>query len=113
MDLIARQNIQSPNFLLTMKPADKVKFLLWWYIFHLEESRDALYNVAGAPIRVDATGASGRDVGQELDLLWQVTLTPRSDVVFGYSHFFAGDFIAATGNPSDADFYYTQYSFRF
>ncbi len=116
MDLVARQNIQDLNFLLTATPTKKTKALIWWHVFHLAEARDALYNAAGAPIRSDPTGGSGTDVGQELDLLWQVQVNPRADVLFGYSHFWAGDFVRATnpaGVSGDADFYYSQWSYRF
>lgn len=116
MDLIARQNIQDFNCLLTATPTKKTKALVWWHVFHLAEARDALYNAAGVPFRSDPTGASGTDVGQELDLLWQVQVNPRADVLFGYSHFWAGAFVEATnpaGVSGDADFYYSQWSYRF
>jgi hypothetical protein len=117
MDLVARQNIEDWNFLLTAKPCDKVTLLAWWHIFHLEEARDSLYNAAGGVIRTDATGTSGTDVGQELDFIVQVQMTPHADILFGYSHFFTGDYIsdAAVGAQSgnDADFFYTQFSFKF
>jgi len=113
VDLVARQNIEDWNFQLTAKPTDRVTLLAWWHIFHLEEARDALYNAAGAVIRKSPTGAAGTDVGQELDLTAQVQLTPHADVLFGYSHFFAGEFIAATGNPDDSDFFYLTLTFKF
>jgi hypothetical protein len=117
MDLVARQNIEDWNVLFTAKPCDKVTLLAWWHIFHLEESRDSLYNAAGGAIRTDPTGASGTDVGQELDITVQVQLNLHTDILFGYSHFFAGDYISdsATGAQvgDDADFFYTQFSFKF
>lgn len=115
MDLVGRQNIESWNFLATLQPHERVRLLAWWYIFHLDESRDALYNSGGAPIRVDPTGAAGTDVGEELDLTVQVTVTPRVGILFGYSHFFAGEFVANTSPfvQNDADFYYTQLTTRF
>lgn len=38
--------------------------------------------------------------------------TPRQDVFFSHSHFFAGDFVKRTGPPFGADFAYLQYRFR-
>lgn len=115
MDMVGRRNIQSWNFLATAKPHDRLRVLLWWYVFHLEEARDALYNAAGAPIRVDPNATAGTDVGQEIDLVLDVTINGRTSVLFGYSHFFTGDFIANTAPfvADDADFYYTQFSRRF
>ncbi len=115
MDLVGRQNIQDLN-LQASASRGKHNVLLWYHIFHLAQSRNALYNSSGAPIRISPTGAAGTYVGQELDLLWQVVFNPRADVVIGYSHFFAGSFVKATnpaGVSGDADFYYSQWTWRF
>lgn len=129
MDIIGRQNIEDVNFLFTLQPTDKVKLLAWYHIFHLDEDRDALYNVGGAPIYQDPTGAAGSDIGQELDLTISWSVTPRVNLLFGYSHFWTGDYFdsatiqsgatptdAITSNGADgqdADFFYTQFQLRF
>ncbi len=116
MDLVARQNIRDLNTLGTVQLSAKQKLLLWWHLFYLDQSRDALYNAAGVPIRSSPTGAAGRSVGQEIDLLWSVQVNPRCDVLFGYSHFFAGSFVRNTnpaGVSGDADFYYSQWAWKF
>lgn len=116
MDLVARQNIRDLNFLGTAQATKHVQALLWWHIFNLDRSRDALYNALGAPIRRDPTGAAGRQVGQEIDFLLTYAMSPRSDLQIGYSQFFAGDFVRATnpiGVSGNANFCYTQASFRF
>lgn len=116
MDLVARQNIEDLNFLLTASPSAKVKLTVWYHIFHLQQSRDALYNAAGFPYRISPTGVAGRDVGSELDLLYQYAFSPRVDLWFGYSTFWAGDFVKATNPPGvtgDADFFYTQFAWKF
>jgi hypothetical protein len=112
-DLVARQNIEDWNFLVTAKPCERISLLAWWHIFHLDEARDALYNAAGSKIRNTAGGDFGRDVGQELDLTVQLQLNSHADILFGYSHFFAGDFIADTGSNDDADFFYSTFTFKF
>ena len=116
MDLVARQNIQDANFLLTATPTKNTRALCWYHIFFLEEARDALYNAAGVPIRSDPTGAAGRNVGQELDFTWQYIFSPRCDLLLGYSHFFEGRFVRATnpaGVDGNADFFYNQFTLRF
>ncbi|HUY33608.1 MAG TPA: alginate export family protein [Pirellulales bacterium] len=116
MDLVGRQNIRDLNFKASASPTEKTNLLLWYHIFHLDQARDALYNAFGTPIRVSPSGAAGTYVGQELDLLLQYNFNPRTDVVFGYSHFFAGTFVKATnpaGVSGNADFYYSQWSWRF
>jgi hypothetical protein len=89
--------------------------LAWYHVFFLDEARDALYNANGAVIRFDPTGAAGRDVGQELDLTAQFIFSPRTDLLVGYSHFWAGDFVRATnpaGVTGDVDFTYVENSWR-
>jgi hypothetical protein len=115
-DLVARQNINDVNLVWTASPSQKLKLLAWYHVFFLDEARDALYNANGAVIRFDPTGAAGRDVGQELDLTAQFIFSPRTDLLVGYSHFWAGDFVRATnpaGVTGDVDFTYVQYSWRF
>lgn len=115
-DLVGRQNINDVNVLWTASPHENIKLLLWYHVFFLDEPRDALYNANGTPIRVDPTGASGRDVGQELDFTVQYVFGPRADILFGYSHFWAGDFVQATnpvGVTGDVDFAYTQFTVKF
>ena len=83
-----------------------------YHIFHLAQATDALYNASAVPIRRDPTGAAGDDVGSEIDLVMNVHLNPHQDVLLGYSKFFAGEFVRATGSSSDADYFYAQYTFR-
>ena len=114
MDIVGRQNIEDWNFRVVAKPHEKVKLLLWWHIFHLQQPRDSLYNAGGVPILTDPTGAAGRDVGQELDFDVVFLLTPRCDLLFGYSHLFPGTFIRDTlAGPIGTDFYYGQCRLRF
>ena len=113
MDLVGRENITDWNFQLTAKPCDYLSLMVWYHIFHLEEARDALYSAGGAKIRNAAAGDFGTDVGQEIDLTAQVFVNQHTDLFFGYSYFFAGEFIAETGNPDDASFFYAAFTFRF
>jgi len=116
MDLVGRQNIRDLNLQASASPTEKINLLLWYHVFHLAQARDALYNAAGTPIRISPSGAAGTYVGQELDLLCQIVVNPRADVVFGYSHFFSGSFVKATNPPGvsgNADFYYSQWTWRF
>jgi len=113
MDFIARQNIEDWNVRLTATPHEKVKLLMWYHVFHLQSASDSLYNAAGVPIRTDATGASGNDVGQELDFTATFLLKPCCDLLLGYSHFFSGPFLNKTGGVAGEDFYYGQFRVRF
>jgi Alginate export len=111
-DIVGRQNIQDISCQFAFFPT------YWWtaYIqfhdFHLANDTDALYNKSGNAIRQDASGRSGGDVGRELDLFSNFHLSNHMDLQTGYSHFYGGRFMAATGKK-DIDFYYIQYNYRF
>jgi hypothetical protein len=114
MDFFARTNIQDVNFTLSATPTPKLKSLLWWHIFFLENSNDVPYNVNGRPFVL--TPGGDPYLGQEIDLLFTYNVTPRAEILIGYSHFFTGDWYRT--NPAapfagDADFLYTQFSQKF
>jgi hypothetical protein len=118
MDLFGRRNIEDANLLLTMQPWDKLKLLAWYHVFRLEDINDVPYNVNMTAYAGMVSGdALSRDLGKELDLVALIPITPRMDVLFGYSHFFTGDFYTTTPvalpYTGDADFYYTQMQLNF
>lgn len=115
MDLYGRSNIESPNVQLTMQPHEKLKAMIWYYYFFLEDKRDTPYNINMTPFNPNNTPAS-RDLGHEIDLLFTYTLNPRMDMLFGYSHFFAGKYYKNTpglANRGDGDFLYTHFQWNF
>lgn len=115
MDLFGRSNIDSPNVLLTMQPHEKLKVLLWYYYFFLEDGRDTPYNINMTAFNA-ANAPASRDLGHEIDTIFTYTVNARMDVLFGYSHFFAGNYYKLTpGVPcrSDGDFYYVQSQWNF
>jgi len=115
MDLYGRSNIETPNVLVQASPHDKVRLQLWYHYFFLENANDTPYNVNMTAFSPGSAPAS-RDLGHEIDLTTQYLITPRMDILFGYSHFFAGQYYKLTpGLPyrGDADFFYTQYSLNF
>jgi hypothetical protein len=112
IDVVGRQNINDINGQLTIYPANWITAYMQYHIFRLDSPKDALYNAAGAPIRIDPTGKAGTDVGEELDFVVNFHLTNHQDVLLGYSHLFQGDFIRQTGPAGSPDFTYVQYSYR-
>ena len=54
---------------------------------------------------MDGTGTAGKDIDQELDLVVDWRLTPHASLLLGYSHLFAGSFLANTGNGEDGRFF--------
>ncbi len=114
LDLVGRQNVTAVNVNLTAWPIKKkVKTAIAYHTFWLNDKRDALYNVGGAPGRRDATGHSGTEIGHEVDVTVVWNICPHSAMLFGYSHFWDSDFIVHTGSSEDPDLFYIQYRFRF
>lgn len=116
MDLYGRRNIQSANVQVTAQPHERVKLMAWYYNFQLQNINDVPYNVDMTAFNGMTAGSAGsRDLGNEIDLTATITLTPRSDLLFGYSHFYAGNFYDTSPVPfsGDADFFYTQFHVNF
>lgn len=104
IDAVQRQNVQSPNVLLTMTPRQDWTLLLWAY--HFQSSSAAPVPAIGGTPPQNAS----RYLGNELDLILAYQFNPRADILFGYSHFWRGSKI---DNPQDADFFYTQFQMNF
>ncbi len=114
MDLFGRRNIESPNVLLTMQPTEKVKVLLWYYYLYLQNRNDTPYSVVMTPFFPGVRPGSA-ELGHEIDLTIAYNMGPRTNLLFGYSHFFSGDYYDTPGLPhsGDADFFYTQFHVNF
>lgn len=107
IDAVARSNIQSPNILLTAKPPKSDWELLCWYFYFRADQAGDIVPALGA---TELQSLDEKYLGQELDLIAKYTFGPRSNVLFGYSHFWRGDKILG---PADADFAYCQYELNF
>ena len=106
IDAVQRANIESPNVLLTMKPTDKLSLLFWYWHFMANQDTDRVPAIGGTPMQSTAS----KDLGDELDIIARYQLAPRSNLLFGWSHFWRGNKILA---PTDADFFYTQWELNF
>jgi hypothetical protein len=113
LDLVARQNVHDLNWQVFVKPTKKLTVLTWLHLMWLAEGQDALYNSAGIASRQDPTGASGREIGQEIDLLATYAVRSGVEFQFGYSVLLSGDFIRNTGDGDNAHLIYTQLSVKF
>ncbi|WP_233903334.1 alginate export family protein [Stieleria maiorica] len=115
MDLFARRNINDVNFqFITPILGDKVKLMLWYHHFFLDQATTP-YGVTEAPFN-SVAAAGDKELGQEIDMVVTCAINPRTNVQIGYSHFRAGDYYDTTaGVPTnaDADFFWTQFQWRF
>jgi hypothetical protein len=119
MDLFGRRNIHDVNSILTFSPTDRLTVLSWYHYLFLANAAQGPYNVTNSAFNPGGNVGS-RDLGHEIDLLGTYKLNTRSDLVFGYSHFFAGSYYDKSLNSSggglfngDADFFYTQVHYNF
>jgi hypothetical protein len=113
IDVVGRQNIEDFNLHLNVYPTNWITGCIQAHFFYLDSAKDALYNAAGAATLRDPTGRSGHHVGDELDFFINFHLTTHHDILIGYSHLFAGEFIQKAGNGQSPDLSYIQYSFKF
>jgi len=113
MDLFGRRNLHDINAqFIAPVFGSNVKMLVWYHYFLLDELTTP-FNVTMTPF--SAAPAGDRELGHEIDLLFNVTLDPRTSVLVGYSHFAAGDYYSTTAGVQDldADFFYFQFQKRF
>lgn len=106
IDAVQRSNIQSPNVLVTMYPKQKLELLMWYWYFQSNTANDIVPSIGGTPPQ----STNSKFFGQELDLYLKHTLSPRSNILYGWSHFWRGNKILA---PKDADFFYVQWELNF
>lgn len=123
MDLFGRRNLVDFNILTTMQISPKVKALLWYHNFWLANENDTPYGVTMQPFNAAVTPADAH-LGNELDFVLTVGINARSNVLFGYSRFWAGDYYDSPGlttrfggpltkDTANANFYYCQYTLNF
>ena len=114
MDIFGRRNLHDLNAQFITPIGDKVSLLLWYHQFYLVEDTTP-YSVVMTPFNA-ANAAGDRDLGQEIDVLFNININPRNNVLVGYSHFNSGAYYEETpGVPTDADadFFYFQYQTQF
>lgn len=113
LDAFSWSNIHDVALHLSAKPTAKLTANLDFHLFWLDDTADTWRRAnATTPVRAAAPAASNY-AGSELDLLMSYAVCSSLNVTFGYSHFFAGDYLAATGPSSDADFVYVMTALKF
>ena len=128
IDNLSGQNLNDYALQATIKPHAKLTGLAAFHWFNLVSNSDYVYNVAGAPINFTGVGGghglnTGKNLGQELDLIGTYAYNPNFDVQFGYSWFWYGSHFSGTnaaplGGPGpkllqDATQLYIQTSLRY
>ncbi len=121
MDEFGWRNIHDLRAQVNVRPLKKLTVQLDVHAFWLATTEDYWYRSNGISTLRTKT-PDGRDVrtigasnhaGEEIDLSATYDLTKNIKLQAGYSHFFAGPYLADTGASSDADFGYVMTTFNF
>ena len=116
MDVFSWQNMHDLEVSFKFSPVKKVNVKAEYHAFWLASTDDVWYRANGAtairPLSPAARSASNY-AGSEVDLTVTYAATKWLTVEAGYSHFFAGDYLADTGASDDADFGYVQAAITF
>jgi hypothetical protein len=121
MDEFGWRNIHDARVQLNVKPIKKLDLEFDYHAFWLADTHDFWYRSNGISTLRTKT-PDGRDVrtigasnfaGHEIDLTATYELNKFVKFQTGYSHFFAGRYLADTGADSDADFGYFMTTFSF
>ena len=113
MDLFAWQNMQETAITFTVHPCDTVTAKVGFQADWVADTSDPWYRANGTTVVRPVKASADPFQGTELDT--SVTWNPCKHLSLqaGYSHFFAGDYLKATGANSDADFTYVMMTVKF
>jgi hypothetical protein len=110
-DVIGRQNVMDYRATFGCWPIEKkLRLRSDVHYLMLADDNDGLYSVGGGLVRGPMTED---EVGTEVDFTLLYKCNKHTDLLVGYSHVFAGDFIEETGPDDDIDFFYSQVGFTF
>ena len=79
---------------------------MWYHNLNAAEAEDTIASLGGTP----AQSLLVEDFGNEIDFVANFQMTARTNILAGYSHFFAGDKII---DGEDADFFYLTWQTNF
>lgn len=106
MDVFAWQNIHNAAVSLSATPTKKLKAQLDYHLFWIADSSDGWYRANGTTLVRPINSLADSYAGSEFDLTLIYKYCKNLTLQAGYSHFFAGDYLNATGASDDADFGY-------
>ncbi len=104
-DYIVFENIHAPKLRLELTPDKKLRVDLGYSWYWLASDSDRF--AAAGNLR-DKSGNSGNSVGHEFDVRARWQVTSQLELIAGYAHFVAGDFVRNTLRPDSTDFGYLE-----
>ena len=115
MDVTGLRNLQHISVGLDFKPNKKLDMQLMYNYLQLFDKKDGWYGASGSINKtatnasyLDATGASGRELGQEIDLVGNYQLNKELQLNFGMGTFLPGSFVKSFqgGNHRNQTWFY-------
>lgn len=113
MDLFSWSNLHNVALHLGAKPQPKLTVGVDVHAFWLADTADTWRRANARSVVRPRDAAAGSYAGTEVDLLATWSPNAHVTVTAGWSHFFAGDYLADTGAASDADFVYVMTGLKF
>ncbi|MEE8425478.1 MAG: alginate export family protein [Elusimicrobiota bacterium] len=99
---------------LKLEPMEGLKAFIDYHHYRLVHARDAWYGAATTQIARDATGVSGKHVGDEVNISFKTSFRKVLKLWAGYAHFFPGSYAkSATLFPRDKDWGFFQATLNF
>jgi hypothetical protein len=112
-DLLGWRNMRAVRGTLRLSPREGHSLSLDVHRFRLAESRGPWKDAAGALLGQDATGAAGRDIGDEIDVAYRLPVRRDLGVLLGYSVFVPGRFAERVRGGDAQTFSYAQVLLKF
>jgi len=113
LNLFFWANLRDYEFDLHISPIPKVKLMIENHYFTLDQARDGWYTTGMAVLRRDATGLSGKALGNEFDLRISWQPAENVDVLAGWGHFSPAEYVKSTGPVDAASGYFLQAAYAF
>lgn len=112
-DLVGLRNLHDFRLTASARLHPKLTLQGDYHRFLLARARGPWKNAGGRVLGFDPTGASGRDLGQEVDLTVRFPVAPHLGFLGGYSLFLPGRFAMLTRGPEPQHFAYLQTTVSF
>lgn len=112
MNLFCWQNLREYRIDFILNPQETLNLCAEYHYFTLDEVKDAWY-YPGKALRRDEIGASGRELGHEIDLTVRKKFAKFLEMLVGYSFFVPGEFVKNTGEHPMSQWYFLETTFYF
>ncbi len=113
IDFVRLQNLREIGLDYSVQPTEKLTVETGIHQFWLDSRTDSWYFGNGSSYARDKGGQSGRDLGQEIDIVAKYKMNKFLTLEGGAAHFFEGNYAEKNGRRDGASYLYMQYVLRF